>query len=229
MKNLVKLGLLSLVLTIASCKDNKANASNDNKEMVADNELYSCPMHPEVTGKKGDTCTECGMKLTEKVSERDETVAVQELEIVKSKADFSIDLILDKYINLKNKLAADDSKAAAAAGMELERAIKGAKSDVIEKELQNQYTTITKAAIEETTIIATNSGKIADQRKQFAALSQNMTYLIQMFDTDKKLYQDYCPMYNHGKNGYWISEVKDIKNPYYGAEMLTCGGISKEL
>jgi hypothetical protein len=36
-------------------------------------------------------------------------------------------------------------------------------------------------------------------------------------------------MYNHGKNGYWISEVKDIKNPYYGAEMLTCGGISKEL
>lgn len=229
MKNLVKLGLLSLVLTIASCKDNKANASNDNKEMVADNELYSCPMHPEVTGKKGDTCTECGMKLTEKVSERDETVSVQELEIVKSKADFSIDLILDKYINLKNKLAADDSKAAAAAGMELERAIKGAKSDVIEKELQNQYTTITKAAIEETTIIATNSGKIADQRKQFAALSQNMTYLIQMFDTDKKLYQDYCPMYNHGKNGYWISEVKDIKNPYYGAEMLTCGGISKEL
>lgn len=229
MKNLVKLGLLSLVLTIASCKDNKANASNDNKEMVADNELYSCPMHPEVTGKKGDTCTECGMKLTEKVSERDETVSVQELEIVKSKADFSIDLILDKYINLKNKLAGDDSKAAAAAGMELERAIKGAKSDVIEKELQNQYTTITKAAIEETTIIATNSGKIADQRKQFAALSQNMTYLIQMFDTDKKLYQDYCPMYNHGKNGYWISEVKDIKNPYYGAEMLTCGGISKEL
>ncbi|WP_026707614.1 DUF3347 domain-containing protein [Flavobacterium frigidarium] len=229
MKNLVKLGLLSLVLTIASCKDNKENASDDNKEMVADNELYSCQMHPEVTGKKRDTCTECGMKLTEKVSERDETVSVQELEIVKSKADFSIDLILDKYINLKNKLAADDSKAAAAAGMELERAIKGAKSDVIEKELQNQYTTITKAAIEETTIIATNSGKIADQRKQFAALSQNMTYLIQMFDTDKKLYQDYCPMYNHGKNGYWISEVKDIKNPYYGAEMLTCGGISKEL
>ena len=229
MKNLVKLGLLSLVLTIASCKDNKENASNENKEMVANNELYSCPMHPEVTGKKGDTCTECGMKLREKVSERDETVSVQELEIVKSKADFSIDLILDKYINLKNKLAADDSKAAAAAGMELERTIKGAKSDVIEKELQNQYTTITKAAIEETTIIATNSGKIADQRKQFAALSQNMTYLIQMFDTDKKLYQDYCPMYNHGKNGYWISEVKDIKNPYYGAEMLTCGGISKEL
>lgn len=229
MKNLVKVGVLSLVLALASCKDNKADSAADKKEMLADNEKYSCPMHPEVIGKKGDTCTECGMKLTEKVVEKDDTVAVQELQIVKSKAAFSIDLILDKYIDLKNKLAADNSKAAAAASMELERAIKGAKSDVIEKELQNQYSTITKAVVEETTNIATNSGKIADQRAQFAALSQNMTYLIQMFDTDKKLYQDYCPMYNHGKNGYWISEVKDIKNPYYGAEMLTCGGISKEL
>jgi hypothetical protein len=35
-------------------------------------------------------------------------------------------------------------------------------------------------------------------------------------------------MYNQGKNGYWISEIKDIKNPYYGSEMLTCGGIVKE-
>lgn len=24
---------------------------------------YACPMHPEVTGKKGDTCPKCGMDL----------------------------------------------------------------------------------------------------------------------------------------------------------------------
>jgi hypothetical protein len=30
-------------------------------------------------------------------------------------------------------------------------------------------------------------------------------------------------MYNEGKDGYWISETKDVKNPYYGSEMLTCG------
>ncbi|MCG9791470.1 DUF3347 domain-containing protein [Flavobacterium algicola] len=229
MKNLIKIGLLSLVLILASCKDNKENASDDNKEMIADNELYFCSMHPEITGKMNDICSECGMKLTEKVSDRDETVSVKKMEIIKSKAAFSTDLILDKYINLKNKLAADDSKAAAAAGTELERAIEDARFEIIEAELQNQYTTITKAAIEETVAITANSEKIANQRKQFAALSQNMTYLIQMFDTDKILYQDYCPMYGEGKNGYWISEVKDIKNPYYGAEMLTCGGLIKEL
>lgn len=30
-------------------------------------ELYACPMHPEVQGKKGDECTKCGMALTESV------------------------------------------------------------------------------------------------------------------------------------------------------------------
>ncbi|MBX2943016.1 MAG: hypothetical protein KF860_11795 [Cyclobacteriaceae bacterium] len=24
---------------------------------------YACPMHPDVTGKKGDTCSKCGMAL----------------------------------------------------------------------------------------------------------------------------------------------------------------------
>jgi hypothetical protein len=37
--------------------------------------------------------------------------------------------------------------------------------------------------------------------------------MIKMFRTDKKLYQDYCPMYDQGKSGYWISEIKGIQNP----------------
>jgi hypothetical protein len=33
----------------------------------AKSELYACPMHPEVTGKKGDKCPRCQMELTEPV------------------------------------------------------------------------------------------------------------------------------------------------------------------
>jgi hypothetical protein len=54
-------------------------------------------------------------------------------------------------------------------------------------------------------------------------LSKEVHDLIKTFGTDQKLYQDYCPMYNQGKNGYWISETKNVKNPYYGSEMLSCG------
>ena len=59
-------------------------------------------------------------------------------------------------------------------------------------------------------------------------LSKDVNDLIKIFGTDTKIYRDYCPMYDQGKSGYWISETKDIKNPYYGSEMLTCGGITNE-
>ncbi len=35
----------------------------DHAKMTADAK-YACPMHPEVTGKEGDKCNKCGMKLT---------------------------------------------------------------------------------------------------------------------------------------------------------------------
>lgn len=30
---------------------------------------YACPMHPDITGKEGDKCSKCGMKLEAKASE----------------------------------------------------------------------------------------------------------------------------------------------------------------
>lgn len=41
---------------------------NDSKAMGDDSKMYACPMHPEVTGKKGEKCSKCGMNLTEEVT-----------------------------------------------------------------------------------------------------------------------------------------------------------------
>lgn len=71
--------------------------------------------------------------------------------------------------------------------------------------------------------IGGNSGKLEHQREHFAMLSKDINDLIKTFGTTQKLYQDYCPIYDEGKSGYWISENKEIRNPYYGAQMLTCG------
>ena len=38
-------------------------SKKENTEPIAE-QLYSCPMHPEVIGKKDSTCSKCGMKLT---------------------------------------------------------------------------------------------------------------------------------------------------------------------
>ena len=49
-----------------------------------------------------------------------------------------------------------------------------------------------------------------------------MSDLITLFGTNKTLYQYFCPMYNNNKGGVWLTEIKEIKNPYFGSKMLKC-------
>ena len=49
--------------------EKKADAATEQRTETAagkehdGNHIFACPMHPEVTGKEGDTCPKCGMKL----------------------------------------------------------------------------------------------------------------------------------------------------------------------
>ena len=66
------------------------------------------------------------------------------------------------------------------------------------------------------------SRDIKKQREHFANLSTNMVTLAKAMKlTTKPIYQAYCPM----KKANWLSSEKEIKNPYYGNAMLTCGEV----
>lgn len=176
--------------------------------------------------------TSCKSENKKEESTNSETTspAVTEKTAITKKNDqslFSIDEILNSYLKIKNALVKDDSKEATNASKELYTLLNS--ENTIEAKFKNEFETIAKEAKLHTESISANAEKIESQREQFALLSQNMNALIKIFGTDKELYQDYCPMFDQGKSGYWISETKDIQNPYYGAEMLTCGRIESEL
>jgi hypothetical protein len=64
---------------------------------------------------------------------------------------------------------------------------------------------------------------INKQRDLFAGLSLDLYALAKEVKlSDQPIYQDYCPM----KKMYWLSNDKNIKNPYYGNAMLTCGSVT---
>ncbi len=68
MKNIKNtlLGLTVAVTTLTACNKatNKDNSSDMTTEQHANhNQVFACPMHPEVTGNKGDKCSKCGMEL----------------------------------------------------------------------------------------------------------------------------------------------------------------------
>lgn len=67
MKNFIILAFAAMTFT--ACKNDKKNDADTAKtaDLNLGTEMYACSMHPEVTGKKGDKCTKCGMEL-EKVA-----------------------------------------------------------------------------------------------------------------------------------------------------------------
>lgn len=68
------------------------------------------------------------------------------------------------------------------------------------------------------------------QRVAYADLSNNLISLIKKSGMKSgELYVDFCPMALNDKGGYWISNNKAIKNPYFGASMLTCGEVKETL
>lgn len=73
MKNLI-LTLVIIAFVSTSCNQKKNEDSKENTTATATQDttqLYSCPMHPEITGEKGAICSECGMKLSEAVTATD--------------------------------------------------------------------------------------------------------------------------------------------------------------
>ena len=80
-------------------------------------------------------------------------------------------------------------------------------------------------------IVQTES--IEDQRSDFMKLSKNIVLALKVFNIKNSLplFVQVCPMAKdkQGKQASWLSEKKEIKNPYYGEAMLTCGDVVETL
>lgn len=143
------------------------------------------------------------------------------------KGDFSP--VITAYLQIKNGLAKDDGNAAAAGGTAFVGALSGVTTSGLNPEQQKDVEDALADAKEMAEHIGTNVGKIAHQREHFEMLSTDMVDLMKVFKPGQALYKDFCPMYNDGKGATWVSETKEIRNPYLGSKMPTCGKMVEEL
>ena len=133
------------------------------------------------------------------------------------------------YLELKNALANDNSKDAATAGSEMQKAVENADPATFSADQKKIFADVKDDAIEHAEHIAANASNIAHQREHFETLSKDLYDMVKVFGTGQTLYQTHCPMYNNNKGANWLSETKEIKNPYLGAKMSTCGEVKEEL
>ena len=137
--------------------------------------------------------------------------------------------VVASYLQLKNALANDNSKDAAAAGSRVKLAIEKADQSSFSAEQKKVFADVKDDAIEHAEHIAANANNIEHQREHFETLSKDLYDMVKVFGSSQTLYQTYCPMYNNNKGANWLTASKEIKNPYMGTAMLKCGTIKEEL
>ncbi len=193
------------LLTVTSCKDTKK--SDEHLEMDQDGMNH--------VGDENMEMDQNGMNNDEMMNQDQKT----------SKAT----AVLDSYIELKNALVADNTEVAATAGKTVLDALDKFDQSSIAEAQKQEVIDIIEDAREHAEHISENSGKMDHQREHFEVLSIDVNDLIAITGTDRVLYKTFCPMYNEGKGGIWLSETKEIKNPYLGSKMMKCGEIQEEI
>lgn len=130
--------------------------------------------------------------------------------------------ILENYFELKDALVKSDAEEAATTAKKLLDVVNSVKMEKLSPQEHEVWMEVVNA-------LATDAGHIsgtkdlAHQRDHFTSLSKNMYSLAKSSKSEETIFYQNCPMFNDGKGANWLSRESEVKNPYYGSQMLTCG------
>ncbi len=123
--------------------------------------------------------------------------------------------IYNSYLTIKEALVNSDSETVQAESKKLEAAL-----EISEEKEQ----------LKATSKLISLTKDIVKQRDFFVTLTSEIEKLITMTNIKSgEVYKQFCPMAFGGEGGYWLSDSKEIRNPYFGNKMLKCGSIKKVL
>jgi len=146
---------------------------------------------------------------------------------VDAKAAASIKAIVDHYLHIKNALANDNSSEAASGAKAMADAIGKLDKSLLTAEQKTAYDRNEEELKEHADHVAKNGDNIKHQRSHFVQMSEVVYELVRDFGAGRPVYHDHCPMARDNQGAMWISETKEIKNPYFGAQMLKCGTVEE--
>lgn len=143
------------------------------------------------------------------VSENQKAIDIAEISSAVSTA------IVATYFDIKNALVDTNPVVTA------EKATELAESLADQKEMEIIMQLATKMSSEK---------DIETQRILFSELSENL-YIVVKKDgiAGQTVYKQFCPMAMDNEGAFWLSDSKEILNPYFGDKMLTCGKLEETI
>ncbi len=140
--------------------------------------------------------------------------------------------VLSDYYKLKDALVATDGTEASVAAESLAKSAASLQMEMVSDSangsaLAPSLDTISKSSL---TISQTDPGDVEAMRTAFEKVSDHMYLLLQNAELKNAgVYQQYCPMAFDDKGAYWLSSETEIRNPYFGKMMLSCGEVTDSL
>src|SRR5438552_2285011 len=118
--------------------------------------------------------------------------------------------VLDHYLAIQKDLAKDSIKGVDEHANAIAKAVRGDEMKMLSPDVATQAETLAKAK------------DLKAAREGFKSLSASLVKYLADNKAGKGVYHEaYCPMVKAS----WLQKEADIKNPYMGKSMLTCGTV----
>lgn len=152
----------------------------------------------------------------------------------------SVEVNTVKEVKKEKQLTADIADASFKDGMtgkafhnylQLKMALVNSDADEAAKVAANMAEGVTDERAEIKTLAEgiANNTDLEEQRSLFSNLTLQLSPLIEQNLAAGTIYKKYCPMAFNGDGAYWLSDVTEINNPYFGSKMLRCGKIDQTI
>jgi Cu(I)/Ag(I) efflux system membrane fusion protein len=146
------------------------------------------------------------------------------VETVSSEFKSQLNEVLKEYLVLKDALVESDNSSVSLVAKNIQSKLDDVDMSLVKGDMHviwmDHLAELSKSVKE-----LTENNNLEYQRDEFLTLSETLIESIKTFGVTGVVYQQFCPMTNGGKGGYWLSESEEIANPYYGDQMHNCGEI----
>ena len=144
-------------------------------------------------------------------------------------AKAALQKIFDSYFKLKDALVSTEVNEAKKHVLDMKNDISKTDMSLFKGQHHDVWMNLSES-IAETLAVMSSASAIEEMRNHFRNLSDQMIAMAESFgSTNGIMYVQHCPMANDNKGADWLSKEREIRNPYFGSAMLTCGEVINEI
>lgn len=209
-------------------------------ERVGENYLVESGLEPgEEVVTYGNFAIDAAAQLNNQASMMNKSVRLKEADHARPLPDYTESTpiafkeqlveLTQSYLALKDAFVATDSIQASVGASEMLNKLSEVDMSLVKGDAHMYW-------MEQLEALRTHGRQITEledvekQRKQFDFLSQALINTIKVFGIpNDAFYVQHCPMAFDNSGADWISDVEEIRNPYFGDKMLKCGLVQETI